>query len=113
MDDGPRIDLPGRSEDDADVVRRLAAHVRDRTTDLAADTVLIPPEVYTNPARWEAEKRELFQKLPLLACLSRDVASPGDVYLFDEAGPSILILRAKDGSVNAFLNMCTHRAAKL
>jgi carnitine monooxygenase subunit len=33
--------------------------------------------------------------------------------VFDAAGPSILVMRGKDGIVRAFLNMCTHRGAKL
>ena len=42
-----------------------------------------------------------------------DVPNPGDVMLFEAAGPSIIVGRGKDGSIRAFRNMCTHRAAKL
>jgi phenylpropionate dioxygenase-like ring-hydroxylating dioxygenase large terminal subunit len=113
MDGDGQLAFARRNIDDADVVRLLAHHVEQRSTDLGADSVLISPDVYTDPKRWEAERREVFLKLPLLACLTRDIPSPGDSFLFDEAGPSILIIRAKDGSVNAFLNMCTHRGVKL
>ena len=73
----------------------------------------ISPREYTDPVRFEAEKRELFGKIPLLAGLSCEVANPGDVMLFDSAGPAILIVRNRDGVLNAFLNMCTHRASRL
>jgi nitrite reductase/ring-hydroxylating ferredoxin subunit len=69
--------------------------------------------VYTDPVRFEAEKRELFRKAPLMAGLSRDVPNPGDVMLFDAAGPAILIVRTKTGALRAFLNMCMHRGARL
>jgi phenylpropionate dioxygenase-like ring-hydroxylating dioxygenase large terminal subunit len=69
--------------------------------------------VYTDPLRWEAERREILLKMPMLACLSREIPNSGDVFIFEAAGPSILVVRTKDGSVNAFLNMCMHRAAKL
>ena len=33
--------------------------------------------------------------------------------MFDAAGPSIIVSRGSDGNACAFLNMCTHRGAKL
>lgn len=97
-----------------DLERRMVAHLESGgTTDLANAPMSVSAREYTDPARLEAEKRELFGKLPLLAGLSRDVAEPGDMMLFDEAGPAILIVRGQDGKARAFLNMCSHRAARL
>ena len=94
--------------------RRQVAHLAaGGTTDWGPAPMSNSPRDYTDPVRFEAEKRELFGKAPLLAGLSCEVADPGDVMLFDSAGPGILIVRARDGSLNAFLNMCTHRAARL
>ena len=94
--------------------RRTVAHLAaGGTTDWGAHPQSVAPSEYTDPARLAAEQREVFGKLPLLAGLSCEVANPGDVMLFDSAGPAILIVRAQDGSLNAFLNMCTHRAARL
>lgn len=96
-----------------DVSRALAQHVNARSTDLGEQSSLVSPEFYFDPVRDEAERRNIFGKMPMLAGLSKDIPNPGDTLLFDLVGPSILVVRAKDGSVNAFLNMCTHRAAKL
>ncbi|HEX7761812.1 MAG TPA: SRPBCC family protein [Caulobacteraceae bacterium] len=94
--------------------RRQVAHLAaGGTTDWGSAPMLNSPRDYTDPVRFEAERRELFGKVPLLAGLSCEVANPGDVMLFDSAGPGILIVRARDGALNAFLNMCTHRAARL
>lgn len=94
--------------------RRTVAHLAaGGTTDWGPATMMVAPGEYTDPARAEAERRELFGKVPLLAGLSCEVANPGDVLLFDSAGPAILIVRNRDGVLNAFLNMCTHRAARL
>ncbi len=93
--------------------RRSIALIRARDTDRSAGPMTNDPAVYVDPVRAEAEKRAIFRTLPLLAGLSADIPEPGDKMLFDAAGPSILIVRAKNGSVNAFLNMCTHRAAKV
>jgi phenylpropionate dioxygenase-like ring-hydroxylating dioxygenase large terminal subunit len=94
--------------------RRMVAHLTDgETTDLAPRPMRNRATVYTDPVRFEAEKRELFRKTPLMAGLSRDVPNPGDVMLFDAAGPAILIVRTKAGTLKAFLNMCMHRGARL
>lgn len=95
------------------IQRRLVGHIRNGTTDRAAGPMRNDPEIYTGSHWHELERDLIFQSLPLLACLSADMPDPGDKYMFEAAGPPILIVRAKDGSVRAFLNMCLHRAAKL
>jgi phenylpropionate dioxygenase-like ring-hydroxylating dioxygenase large terminal subunit len=69
--------------------------------------------IYINEDRFQAEREHIFLSQPLVACLSGDIANPGDTILFEAAGPSILVSRGKDGTARAFLNMCTHRGAKL
>ena len=94
--------------------RRMVTHLTEGgTTDMAPSPMRNPARAYTDPIRLEAEKRELFHKLPLLAGFSRDIPNAGDVMLFDAAGPAILIVRARSGEAKAFLNMCTHRGARL
>ena len=93
--------------------RRTIAHIKNGTTDLADGPMPVDPSVYTDDARFEQERRLLFQQRPVLAALSGDLPEPGDTFLFDEVGPAILLVRNKAGKVNAFLNMCMHRAAKL
>ena len=94
--------------------RRTVAHLAaGGTTDWGPAPMAMSPREYTDPVRFQAEKRELFGKAPLLAGLSCEVAKPGDVLLFDSAGPGILVVRNREGVLNAFLNMCTHRAARL
>jgi carnitine monooxygenase subunit len=100
-----------------DILRRLVAHAAaGGTTDFASAPMLQHPSVYTDATRFQAEMEKLFLSQPLVAGLSQDIPNPGDMMLFEalgEAGPSIIIARGKDGQVNAFLNMCTHRGAKL
>ncbi len=94
--------------------KRLLNHVAAGiTTDFAATPLSIPANVYSDPLRLEAERRELFLKLPLMAGFSGDLVNPGDVKVFDGAGPSIIITRNSAGRVVAFRNMCTHRGSRL
>ena len=98
----------------ADLQRRMVAHVAaGGTTDMAAEPLSMGASVYTDSTRFDIEKRALFHERPVLACLSGDLPQAGDTRLFEEAGTPILIVRAQDGTVNAFLNMCSHRGAKL
>jgi phenylpropionate dioxygenase-like ring-hydroxylating dioxygenase large terminal subunit len=96
------------------IQRRMVAHLAaGGTTDFAPCPMENDPSVYTDPARAELEKRELFLKLPLLVGLSQDVPATGDYMLFEEVASSIVIARGPDGALRGFRNMCTHRGSKL
>jgi phenylpropionate dioxygenase-like ring-hydroxylating dioxygenase large terminal subunit len=96
-----------------DMLARMVANAAANQTDRAEGPLAIPATLYTCPDRFALEQQRLFRELPLVAGLSQDIPNPGDVMLFEAAGPSILVGRAKDGTVRAFRNMCTHRGAKL
>jgi len=95
------------------MLERMVAHAAANATDRSDGPLAIPATLYTCPDRFAREQQKLFRELPLVAGLSQDIPNPGDVMLFEAAGPSILVGRAKDGTVRAFRNMCTHRGAKL
>ena len=96
-----------------DILRRSLAHIADKTTDMADGPMPLHKSVYTDEARHAAEIEHLFLGHPIVAGLSGDCPEPGDVFVFDAAGPSIIVARGKDGEVRAFRNMCTHRGARL
>ena len=102
-----------RKEKDRSMRIEVAKHLSAGTTGSGSQSMTISAEVYRDPARWAAEKKGVFLQQPLLACLSNDLPNAGDRYVFDAAGPSILLVRNREGRVNAFLNMCAHRAARL
>ncbi|HTJ62852.1 MAG TPA: aromatic ring-hydroxylating dioxygenase subunit alpha [Alphaproteobacteria bacterium] len=68
---------------------------------------------FIDQERFELEKQKLFLERPQLIALSADLPSPGDYFATDIAGKPILIVRGKDGTVQAFLNACRHRGVKL
>lgn len=93
--------------------RRIVAHIRNGTSDLAEGAMRNSVSVYTDPRRHAAERQKLFRETPVVACLSSDLAGPGAYRTFDETGVPIVIVRGRDGQVRAFLNICTHRGARL
>lgn len=94
--------------------RRLVAHLAaGGTTDMAASVLENDRSVYTDPSRAERERALIFRNTWLLAGLSGDVPEPGDCLLFDQVGPSVLIVRGRDLRLRGFINMCRHRASML
>jgi nitrite reductase/ring-hydroxylating ferredoxin subunit len=94
--------------------RRIVDHLREpRSSDLADAPMRLPGSVYTDPLRFEAERKKVFTEQPLLVGLSGDLPEPGDRMVFDAAGPPVLVVRGRDGEVRAFLNLCPHRGARL
>jgi carnitine monooxygenase subunit len=113
-DPGLLIDWQARRRDMArHALRRMVELVAAKDTDRAAAPLPLHKGVYTDQIRFAAEREKLFLGEPIVAGLSGDVPAAGDILLFDAAGPSILVQRGKDGVMRAFLNMCTHRGAKL
>jgi nitrite reductase/ring-hydroxylating ferredoxin subunit len=93
--------------------RRMVEHARRGTTDLARGVMFNDVTAYTDPRRFEQEQAQLFQGLPQVVCFSSDLPEPGSFRLFDETSVPIVVVRGRDGVVRAFLNVCTHRAARV
>ena len=66
---------------------------------------------YTDPARLEAEERELFRGGPVLFALSCELNEPGSYQSATFGGVPLVVVRQDDGSLRAMVNACRHRAA--
>ena len=96
-----------------DIVNRVLAHLAAGTTDSASAPLRVPTSLYTDPELFAQEKREIFRKTPQWVCFSSDLPGPGSFTTFDDLGVPVLLTRDNAGQVNAFLNTCTHRGARL
>ena len=70
----------------------------------------LPSPAYTSQEFFDLEQRELFPKSWMSVCFVEDVAEPGDAIPVVAAGVPIVVLRAENGEVRAFHNVCRHRA---
>jgi phenylpropionate dioxygenase-like ring-hydroxylating dioxygenase large terminal subunit len=97
----------------ADMVRdmkRLLQTIDSKTTSLAAGVMELPSAVYTDPAYWRHEVRELFHRRPIVLALSCELPGPNSYVTLDNVpGFRIFATRDKTGKVRAFLNSCRHR----
>ena len=68
-----------------------------------------------DPALFEIEREKLFKKTWLYIARAEELPKPGDYKIrqLEVALTSIIIVRDKNGKVNAFHNICTHRGNKL
>lgn len=91
----------------------LVEAARNNETALCPGVLQERTAFYADPEQFSQEFRRLFQHMPLVACLSAELPTPGSYRTFDDAGVPILIVRGKDGAIRAFLNVCPHRASRL
>ena len=91
--------------------RRLLDHIENHKTDMAPAMHRHEVSDYTSAQQLQQEKQKIFRDFPIFIGFSSDLPQPGD-YLTDSfADVPVLVIRAEDGSLQAFLNMCSHRAA--
>ena len=68
---------------------------------------------YTAPEVFADEQERIFRRHWI--CVGRDatLAAPGDYFLVEVAGESIIILRDQSGERRAYYNVCRHRGTRL
>lgn len=96
-----------------EVLNKALRLIQANTTEMGGQTFTVPVDVYLSQSRLEEERDHLFRRLPLVVGFSSQVAKPGDFFTADLIGVPIIVLRSQDGKLNAFLNVCRHRGAKV
>src|ERR1700681_4680057 len=95
-------------ETELSLIERLLAVCESGTTALADDESRIPVEAYRSTERFDAERRSLFRRLPLIVAHASELASPGDFVTHDALGVPLVVARGSDGTLRAFLNVCRY-----
>lgn len=91
--------------------RILLDMVEHNGTSLAPAEMEIDTAAYTESQTYARETRRLFKEYPLCVGPSCMLRNAGDYWTFDDTGVPILLIRTQSGAINAFLNICSHRAA--
>ena len=73
----------------------------------------LPASVYTDPDRYEAEQRALFQKLPLLLAPSALLPKSNVAVAHDGYGVPLILSRDAQGEAHVMANVCRHRGTRL
>jgi nitrite reductase/ring-hydroxylating ferredoxin subunit len=69
--------------------------------------------VYTDPHRFEAERRAIFERIPHLLAPSALLPGPNMAIAHDHYGTPLILSRDADGHAHVFANVCRHRGTRL
>ncbi len=101
------------STQEQQIIKDILTHAAEGTTHMLDQVMENPVSKYTDPAQLDAEINTLFRNFPIIIGHSSDLAAPGDFLTHDDTGVPILVTRSQDGQINAFMNVCRHRGARL
>ncbi len=68
---------------------------------------------YVDAAIFERDRSCVFPNHWVLAAHSSQLEKPGDYRLFDIAGENIILVRNRDGDIQAHYNVCRHRGSRV
>jgi phenylpropionate dioxygenase-like ring-hydroxylating dioxygenase large terminal subunit len=96
-----------------EMARRNLAHVKAGTVDQAPSVERVPARHYCDPQRARVELDRIFRRLPLVLGFSCELPEAGSYTTLEAAGMPVLLVRAEDNGVRAFVNACRHRGAQV
>jgi len=102
--------LESLSDSQIQAIRSIPSHEDAVDRPLKASR---PAEIFLGQERFDLEQEKVFNALPVPLTMSAVVPNKNDVVAIDSYGKNILVTRAKDGKVRAFINACGHKGAKL
>jgi Rieske 2Fe-2S family protein len=70
-------------------------------------------DYYTSTEVFASEQRDIFENMWFCAARSAELANPGQFKKVQVGRESVLVVRGRDGTLRAFLNVCRHRGAQL
>jgi len=73
----------------------------------------LPARYYTDPEIFRDELERFYCESWVCAGRADQIANPGDYFLRQVAGESIIITRDNDQAVRAFYNVCRHRGTRM
>jgi glycine betaine catabolism A len=73
----------------------------------------LPGRYYTDPTIFAAEQAFVFEAGWFCAVLAADIPTPGAFETVQVGRESVIVARGRDGAVNAYLNVCRHRGARI
>jgi choline monooxygenase len=73
----------------------------------------LAPRVYTDPGIFAEEQEWIFAATWQYACHAEKLKKTGDHAVVEVAGESLVLVRKNAATINAFYNVCAHRAARV
>ena len=83
------------------------------STQVAPFAKTLPARYYTDPELFREELDRFYCESWVCAGRANQIPKPGDYFLREVAGESIVITRDSDKNVRAFYNVCRHRGTRI
>jgi glycine betaine catabolism A len=80
---------------------------------MSTQQMTLPARYYTDPEIFRQELETFFRSMWVCAGREEQVENPGDYFLSEVAGESIIATRDSGGALRAFYNVCRHRGTRL
>jgi Rieske 2Fe-2S family protein len=80
---------------------------------MSTPQMTLPARYYTDPEIFRRELQTFFCGMWVCAGREEQVANPGDYFLSEVAGESIIVTRDSGGALRAFYNVCRHRGTRM
>ncbi|WP_224336507.1 aromatic ring-hydroxylating oxygenase subunit alpha [Haloprofundus halobius] len=81
--------------------------------DITDETNALPAKYFTDPDVWELEKEKVFSRYWVYAGHANSIPEPGDFFTRTVGDKQVIVVRARDGEVRAYFNVCAHRGSKM
>ena len=107
------MDMPRKSRRPTPGQRALADALARGDAALGSAIETLPASVYTDPARFEAEQRAIFDHVPHLLAPSGLLPETRQAVAHDGYGTPLILTRDDDGKAHVFANVCRHRGTRL
>lgn len=101
------------SSEERDIIQRILNHHAAGTTDMTPEMMANPVANYASESVLEQEQKTLFREFPLILGHSSELPDAGSFLTNNDTGMPLLITRNDAGEVQAFLNVCRHRGARV
>ena len=73
----------------------------------------LPGYIYASPELYAAEKEKIFMKDWLCVARAEEFEKPGDYQTYTIMDEPLIVVKDKDGELNAFSNICAHRGVEV
>ncbi|MCB1615376.1 MAG: aromatic ring-hydroxylating dioxygenase subunit alpha [Pseudomonadales bacterium] len=101
------------NENSKNITLRLINAVKNQQSDNSPDTMIEAARSYTDPSLWLKEQQQFFIDTPQLVGFAGEIESPGSFITATVMNTPVVITRAEDGILRAFINACAHRGARV
>ncbi|MFP6731560.1 MAG: Rieske (2Fe-2S) protein, partial [Alphaproteobacteria bacterium] len=68
---------------------------------------------YSDPTVYARDVERVFMREWLYAGHASEIPDPGDYFLYEVAGESVIVVRGDDREIRALVNVCRHRGSRV